>query len=229
MKTIFFIFFTTILNTNINAQCDDYTLKQEIVMTQNIALVRGNKIIGDSVEVEILKKWKGDSIEELVKFKLENVVSKYFRVDTGKNYMLFWYNNTAIDRCSRSSEYKLAHFERELDELLPAYKVGNSSLYDSIQYKKRNKFMSYKEGLEYNIQKGKYAFYDVELGKVVPFKDLPKELSCFNPRRFYVIDKNVETAITKYDVVFAVAVSNKELIISKDLKKRALQACFKQF
>jgi hypothetical protein len=227
MKTIFFVFLVTILSIKINAQCDDYSLKQESVMTQNIALVKGGAIIGDSVVVEILKKWKGDSIHKYVKFKLENAVSKYFRVDTGKNYMLFWYNGMAIDRCSRSSEFKLVHFEEELDDLLPLNKVQNSSLYDSIKYNRRNKFISYKEGVEYNIQKGKYAFYDMELGKVVPFKSLPKELSSYYPRRFYFIDKNVETAVKTYDAVFAVLIANKELIVSKELRKRALQACFK--
>ncbi len=141
--------------------------------------------------------------------------------------MLFWFNKMSIDRCSRSSEFKFSHFEYELDELLSNYKVKNVLAYDSVQYNKRNKFISYKEGLEYDLQKGKYAFYDVDIGKVVPFNDLPKELSYITPRRFYVVDKNVETAITKYDVVFAVILENKELILSKELKKRALQACFK--
>ena len=227
MKIVFCTFIFTLLSLAISAQCEDYSLKQEILMTQNIALVKGQKIIGDSVVVEVVKKWKGDSIGKFVKLKLEDPASKYFRVDTGKNYMLFWYNKMSIDRCSRSSEFKFSHFEYELDELLSDYKVKNIPVYDSVQYNKRNKFISFKEELEYDIQKGKYAFYDVNLGKVVPFKNLPKELSHINPRRFYVVDKNVETAITKYDVVFAVLLDSKELIITKELKKRALQACFK--
>ena len=227
MKIILHTFLLTLLSSAINAQCDNYSLKQEVLMTQNIALVKGRNIIGDSVVVEVVKKWKGDSIGKFVKFKLEDPASKYFRVDTGKIYMLFWFNGMSVDRCSRSSEYKFAHFEYELDELLSNYKVKNALIYDSVQYYKRNKFISYKEGLEYDIQNGKYAFYDVNIGKVVPFNNLPKELSYINPRRFYVIDRNVETAITKYDVVFAVLVAQKELILSKDLKKRAIQACFK--
>ena len=227
MKIILHTFLLTLISLAINAQCDNYSLKQEVLMTQNIALVKGQKIIGDSVIVEVFKKWKGDSIDKFVKFKLEDPASKYFRIDTGKNYMLFWFNKMSIDRCSRSSEFKFSHFEYELDELLSNYKVKNVLAYDSVQYNKRNKFISYKEGLEYDLQKGKYAFYDVDIGKVVPFNDLPKELSYITPRRFYVVDKNVETAITKYDVVFAVILENKELILSKELKKRALQACFK--
>lgn len=209
----------------INAQCDDLTLKQEVEMTENIAIVQGLSIKGDSVFVEVIKKWKGDSIGKYLQFKLENVLSENYRIDTGKTYILFWYNGISVDPCSRSSEFKYAHFEYELNALFEDYKVENVYKYDSIQYNKSNIFQS--DTLIYDNGKGNYAFYHVEENELKSFSDLPKPLSRFKQRKFYVIDENIETTKKKYDVVFAVIVSNEKPEITTDFKKKALQSLFK--
>ena len=224
---ILLVFLMGILFSRLIAQCENYSLKQEVLMTQNIALVQGMQVIDDSVEVHIIKKWKGNSYGDGFKFKIEPIGSQYFRIDSGRNYLLFWFDSLQIDPCSRSAEYKHAHYEKELDEILSKNVVLSPQIYDSLNYIKRNVFKSYRENVQYDIQQGKFAFYDVRIDKLVPFKDLPKELSYFNPRRFYVIDKNIETAHTTYDAVFAVLLGKKELILTKELKKKALQACFK--
>lgn len=224
MKTLF-SFFLLCISLISRSQCEDLSLKQEAAMTENIAIVKAIEINKDSVSVEVVKKWKGDSIADLVKFELEDALSKDFRVDTGKTYMLFWYNDLDVDRCSRSSEYKYVHFEYELDDILPKYKVVNVPLYDTIQYQRRNTFMV--EGKRYDIKKGKYAFYDVSSGEKKAFSELPKETSSYYPLRFYVVDKNVETANKKYDLVFAVVKSHNEFELTKAVKKKALQSLFK--
>ncbi|MBI33976.1 MAG: hypothetical protein CMP67_01255 [Flavobacteriales bacterium] len=209
----------------IRAQCESVTLKQEFETTQNIALVQAKKLHNDSIQVEIVKKWKGDSIGKYVKFELKKFNSEYLRLDTGKTYILFWFNGLSIDRCSRSSNFRYAHFEYELDLLYSKYKIENVLLYDSIQYRKKNIFEA--GGQTFDVQKGKYAFYDVRTGNLKSFKDLPKDLSYRNRRKFYIIDKNVETAKQKYDVVFALVVDKKELQITKALKKRILSSLYK--
>ena len=55
-----------------------------------------------------------------------------------------------------------------------------------------------------------------------PIKDLPKDLSTRNKRKFYIIDKNVQTAKVKYDIVFAMVVDRKDLQISQSLKKKVI-------
>ena len=67
---------------SVKAQCESITLKQEFEMTQNIAIVHAKKIQGDSILVEVVKKWKGDSIGNLVNFARKEFSSEYFRLDT---------------------------------------------------------------------------------------------------------------------------------------------------
>jgi len=216
------IFYTSI---SVKAQCESITLKQEFEMTQNIAIVHAKKIQGDSILVEVAKKWKGDSIGNFVKFERKEFNSEYFRLDTGKSYILFWFNGLSIDRCSRSSNFRYAHFEYELDLLYSKYKVENVLLYDSIQYQKNNIFQA--GGQTFDVKNGKYAFYDIQTGSLKSFKDLPKDLSYRSKRRFYIIDKNVETAKHKYDVVFALVVDQKALNITRGLKKKILSSLYK--
>ena len=209
----------------VQAQCESITLKQEFEMTQNIAIVHAKKIQGDSILVEVAKKWKGDSVGNFVKFERKEFNSEYFRLDTGKSYILFWFNGLSIDRCSRSSNFRYAHFEYELDLLYSKYKVENVLLYDSIQYQKNNIFQA--GGQTFDVKKGKYAFYDIQTGSLKSFKDLPKDLSYRSKRRFYIIDKNVETAKHKYDIVFALIVDQKALNITRGLKKKVLSSLYK--
>jgi hypothetical protein len=208
-----------------NAQCDAFTLKEEFEMTQNIAIVHGRELQGDSILVEVVKKWKGDSVGKLVKFKLQEFNTAYFRLDTGKVYILFWFNGLNIDRCSRSSDFRFTHFEYELDRLNSKYKVENVLLYDSILYKKKNVFKA--GGQTFDIKKGKYAFFDVNSGGLKPFQDLPKDLSTRNKRKFYIIDKNVETAKSKFDIVFALIVDHKDFHITTGFKKKVLLTLYK--
>ena len=205
---------------SLRAQCKSITLHQEFQMTENIALVQGREIQKDSVIVEVLKKWKGDSNSKFIKFKNQEFNSEYFRLDTGKSYILFWYDGLSIDRCSRSSDFQYVHFEYELDRQYKKYKVQNVLLYDSISYNKKYIFEA--GGQKFDVQKGKYAFYDVQTSRLRPFKDLPKDLSTRNKRKFYIIDKNIETAKAKYDIVFAMVVNRKDLQISQSLKKKVI-------
>lgn len=213
--------FSTLL---VGAQCDDLSLLEEISVTENVALVIGNEVKGDSIEIEILKKWKGDSISQFEHLKYQSGLGQEFKVDSGKVYMLFWYNGLDIDRCSRSSEYKMAHFEYQLDDQLKDYKVLNVPLYDSIQYEKRNIFHC--EGKRYDIKQGLYAFYDLDAGELKSFENLPVETSNYYPKRFYLIDENLETAKKKYDAVFAVSKSHEPVVISNSQKKKVLQSLF---
>jgi hypothetical protein len=93
-------------------------------------------------------------------------------------------------------------------------------LYDSISYNKKYIFEA--GGQKFDVHKGKYAFYDVQTSSLRSFKDLPKDLSTRNKRKFYIIDKNVETAKVKYDIVFAMVVDRKDLQISQSLKKKVI-------
>lgn len=220
MKIIFFSFLFPLFSLSLRAQCESLTLHQEFQMTENIALVQGREIQRDSVIVEVLKKWKGTSNLKFLKFKTQEFNSEYFRLDTGKSYILFWFDGLEIDRCSRSSDFKYAHFEYELDRLYKKYKVQNVLLYDSISYNKKYIFEA--GGQKFDVQKGKYAFYDVQTSSMKSFKDLPKDLSFRKKRKFYIIDKNVETAKNKYDIVFAMVVDRKELQISQSLKKKVI-------
>ena len=53
--SILLMFLMGILFSRLIAQCENYSLKQEVLMTQNIALVQGMQVIDDSVEVHIIK------------------------------------------------------------------------------------------------------------------------------------------------------------------------------
>lgn len=220
----FILFFGFLFGVNVYAQCEDISLKEELAMTENVAIVIGKEVVGDSVTIELIKKWKGDSIGQFLKLKYQTGLGQEFRVDTGKVYMLFWYSGFDIDRCSRSSEFKMAHFEYQLDEEIKNYKVLNVPMYDSIQYEKRNIF--YYEGQKFDSKKGLYAFYDLDAEKLKSFENLPAETSNFYPRRFYLIDKNIETAKKTYELVFAVSKSHQSRIITKAQKKKILQSLF---
>ena len=207
-------------------KCEDLTLEQEVYMSENIALVQSIGVIGDSVQLQVLKKWKGDSISNQFSLLQESVTSKYFRLDSGKTYLLLWYHGFSIDRCSRTSDYKYVHFEYLLDELFKTHEYVNVPIYDSLKYRKKNVLKTV-SGQEFDVKKGKYAFYDIESGEINAFNELPKETSFYYPRRFYIIDTKVETASFIYHVVFAMSKSHQKEIISNDLKKRALQSLFK--
>ncbi len=225
MRRIFCSLFFVFISIALRAQCESITLKQELDMTQNVAIVQVKQRLGDSILVEIVKKWKGDSIDNFVKFEVKEFNLESFRLKTGNAYILFWFNGLSIDLCSRSSEFRYAHFEYELDHLYSKYKVENVLLYDSIKYRKKNVFRVGNQ--DFDVQKGKYAFYDVRTSSLKSFKDLPKDLSFRSKRKFYIIDKNVETAKHKFDVVFALIVDRKELQITSSLKKKILSSLYK--
>ena len=104
------------------------------------------------------------------------------------------------------------------------YIVKNVLLYDSVLYKKKYIFEA--GGQKFDAQKGNYAFYDIHTSSLKSFKDLPKDLSFRNKRKFYIIDKNIETIKHKYDVVFALIVDRKDLQITKGLKKKVLSSLY---
>ena len=89
MKIILCLFALLLSSLSLRAQCESITLYQEFQMTENIALVQGREIQKDSVIVEVLKKWKGDSNAKFIKFKNQEFNSEYFKLDTGKSYILF--------------------------------------------------------------------------------------------------------------------------------------------
>lgn len=224
MRIITFLVFIFLFSLSSNAQCESLTLRQEFELTQNIAIVKGHELKNDSIIVEVLKKWKGDSIGKFVTFKTQEFNTKYFKLDTGRFYILFWFNGLSIDRCSRSSDFRYAHFESELDRMYNKYIVKNVLLYDSILYKKNYIFEA--GGQKFDIQKGHYAFYDIQTSSLKSFKDLPKDLSFRKKKKFYIIDKNIVTAKQKYDIVFALIVDRKELQITKSLKKKVLSTLY---
>lgn len=226
MRVKIFLFAMLITAVVKSQDCEDLSIEQEVYMTENIALVKSHKVIGDSVELEVIKKWKGDSIPQFFKMKQAALLSKHFRLDSNKTYLLFWYHNLAIERCSRTAEFKYSHFEYKLDELFKSFTVVNVTQYDSILYKKRNVFSTV-SGAEFDQKKGVYAFYDIASGEVKSFSELPKEVSYFYPRRFYIIDKQVKTATKTYDIVFAVSNTHDAPEITNELKKAALKGLFK--
>lgn len=221
MKIIFSLLLLITSFSSFSQECEELTIEQEVLITENVALVQTSQIIGDSIFVHIVKKWKGDSISNSFWMKREAITSKYLRLDSNQIYVLFWYNDLPIDRCSRSAKYKYIHFEYQLDQLYGNAKINNVPAYDSILYRRNNIFVTEK-GEEFDRSKGVYAFYDVEAGVLKDFSALPKETSYFYPVRFYEIDRNIETARKKYDVVFAVSKAHKELIIDNELKKTVL-------
>jgi hypothetical protein len=73
------------ISASANAQdCEVLTLDQEIQLTQNIALVTVGGIIRDSIEVNVVKKWKGDSINNQFLVAKETLFSDYILFDSSK-------------------------------------------------------------------------------------------------------------------------------------------------
>lgn len=221
MKIFFSCFLSILSLCAFSQECEELTIEQEVLITENIALVQTSSIIGDSIHVQVIKKWKGDSVASSFWFKRESVTSKYLRLDSNQVYVLFWYNGLPIDRCSRSAKYKYIHFEYQLDKLYSGAVVTNVLAYDSIIYRRENIFIA-QSGEEFDQSKGEYAFYDAEEGVLKDYNELPKETSYFYPVRFYIVDRNIETARKKYEVVFVVSKSHQELIIDNELKKTVL-------
>lgn len=207
--------------------CEILTIDQEVQLTENIALVHTRGFFGDSVKVEVLKKWKGDSIPDTFYLLKEDPVSSNYYLDSSKTYMLFWYHGLAIDRCSRSSEYKFVHFEYALDNKYPQAQTKKVLAYDSLKYNKENVFYS-NTGVRYDQSKGVYAYYDMESKSILPFEKLPKETSIFYPLRYTEVDSKVETSAVVYDKVFAVYKSRTELEVTNKVKKEVLTSLYEK-
>ena len=62
MRSIVVIIIFSFFLTSEAKDCDVLTLEQEIHLTQNIALVTVGGFFNDSIELRVVKKWKGDSI-----------------------------------------------------------------------------------------------------------------------------------------------------------------------
>lgn len=227
MREFIVAIFLSLGLSGVAQNCDISPLDKEIYMTENIALVTTGEVRNDSVSVSVVKKWKGDSVPAHFMIKQEGILSKYFRLDSGKTYMLFWFHGFGVDRCSRTAEFKYTHFEYKLDELLKGGELINKSAYDSLTYAKANIFKT-TSGQLFDRTKGNYAFYDVNAGELKEWDELPKETSYLFPLRYYIVDNNIKTASTTYDVVFAVDKSDVPLVIDNDLKKDAIKACYGQ-
>lgn len=227
MKKIILLIFITVGLSVLAQDCEIQSIEDEMMMTENIALVTTDSLIGDSLLISVVKKWKGDSIPKQFKIKQAGIVSKYYRLDTGKVYMLFWFHGFGIDPCSRTSEYKYTYFEFQLNKMFDQGEVVDVSRYDSIVYQRKNIFKT-QDGKLFDRTKGNYAFYDVEANQVLPWEKLPKETSFLYPVQYYFIEGNLETAKQKYDAVIAVYKSDKPLQITQELKKNAIKACFAQ-
>tara|TARA_B110000211_G_C14048309_1_gene540036 strand:- start:1020 stop:1700 length:681 start_codon:yes stop_codon:yes gene_type:complete len=207
-------------------KCETLTLDQEIQLTQNIALVTIGGIVNDSIEVNVIKKWKGDSILNSFLISKETLFSDYILFDSSKTYMMFWYNNLPVNKCSRTSQYKYVHFEYHLDIKFNGGKVVDVLTYDSLKYNKNNIFKTVK-GVQYDQSEGNYAFYNLTSQTIQPFNKLPKETSKYNPIRYYEVDSNIKTSSTTYIKVFAVGKSSKEIAVTNKIKKEVLIGIYK--
>ena len=109
------------------------SFEEALIADPDCSLFDAVDVLVDQFYNEHIYLFSAISVKILLKeFNLET-----FRLDTGKTYILFWFNGLSIDRCSRSSDFRYAHFEYELDLLGSKYKVENVLLYDSIQYRKQ--------------------------------------------------------------------------------------------
>lgn len=215
-------FLFSLLIAGVFAQdCEELTLKQEVQMTENIALVSASDVIGDSIQVDVVKKWKGDSIPDHFLLYKEAFDSEYFVLDSGKTYLLFWYHGLSIDRCSRSSDFKYVHFEYELDELFQNGETVNVLNYDSLKHRKNNVFKTV-EGRWYDRSKGTYAFFDLEDRMIKSFEKLPKDISWYYPIRYYEVDSNIQTSSKTYEKVFAVSKTHRRIQLTNKIKKEVL-------
>lgn len=221
-----FLFLVCFLFGNTYAQdCEELTLKQEVQMTENIALVSAGKVTNDSIEIEVIKKWKGDSILSYFNLYKEAFDSEYFVLDSGKTYLLFWYHDLSIDRCSRSSDYKYVHFEYELDEIFHNGETINVLAYDSLKHNKNNVFKTV-EGKKYDRSKGTYAFFDLEDRMIKDFDKLPKDISWYYPIRYYEVDSNIQTATKTFERVFAVSKTHSPVQLTNKIKKEVLMGIY---
>jgi hypothetical protein len=226
MRYIFgIIIFSFVFSTKAQ-NCEMLTLDQEIQLTQNIALVTIGAVVGDSIEVNVIKKWKGDSISNNFFVAKETLFSDYILFNSSKTYMLFWYDNLPVNKCSRTSQYKYVHFEYHLDIKFNEGEVINILAYDSLKYKKANIFRTI-NGVQYDQSKGNYAYYDLTSGIVKPFSKLPKETSHYTPIRYYEVDSNIKTSSTTFVKVFAVSKSHKAISVTNKVKKEVLLEIYK--
>jgi hypothetical protein len=226
MKYLFSVIIFSVFISAKAQNCDVLTLDQEIQLTQNIALVRTGNYVGDSIEVSVIKKWKGDSISDHFLVLKETLFSDYILFDSIQTYMLFWYNNLPVNKCSRTSEYKFVHFEYLLDIKFNGGELLDIITYDSIKYRKYNIFTTVK-GKQYDRSKANYSFYDLQSNSVQPFEKLPKETSYHYPIRFYEVDSNIKTFSTTFVKVFAVDKSNEVLPVTNKIKKDVLIGIYK--
>jgi len=226
MKYLFVAIIFSVFTSGKAQDCEMSTLDQEIQLTQSIALVQTGDYVGDSVEVSVIKKWKGDSILNHFLVLKETLFSDYILFDTAKTYMLFWYNDLPVNKCSRTSQYKFVHFEYLLNIKFNGGEVVDVVTYDSLKYHKSNIFKTV-EGKEYDESKANYAFYDLQSNTLQPFKKLPKETSYYHPVRFYEVDSNIKTSSTTFVKVFAVGKSHDIIPITNKVKKDVLIGIYK--
>lgn len=226
MKIVRVVFFLVIAIASRAQECDILTLDEEIQITQNIALVTTGGFLGDSVVVNVIKKWKGNIDADQFFIGKETLFSDYIAFDTAKTYMLFWYDSLPVNKCSRTSLYKFSHFEYLLDLKFNGGQVVDVLAYDSLKYRKTNIFTTV-EGKVYDQSKGEYAFYNLQSQTVEPFKKLPQETSLYRPVRYYEVDSNITTSSKKYAKVFAVGKSHKIIPIDNKLKKEVLVGIYK--
>ena len=206
--------------------CETLTLDQEIQLTQNIALITIGGFLNDSIEVNVIKKWKGDSILNRFLISKETLFSDYILFDTSKTYMMFWYNNLPVNKCSRTSLYKFVHFEYHLDLKFNGGEVVDVLTYDSLKYNKSNIFKTV-TGVQYDQSEANYAFYNLASQTIEPFNKLPKETSKYSPIRYYEVDSNIKTSSTTFVKVFAVSKFHKEISVTNKLKKEVLIGIYK--
>ena len=226
MRSILVIITFTFFLTSKAKDCDVLTLEQEIHLTQNIALVTVGGFFNDSIELKVVKKWKGDSILNSFLVSKETLFSDYILFDPSKTYILFWYNKSPVNKCSRTAQYKYVHYEYHLDTEFDGGEIIDRLTYDSLQYNKNNIFKTV-AGVKYDQSDTSYAFYDLASQTVKPFNELPKETSKYNPIHYYEVDSNLKTSYTTFVKVFAVSKSNKELFLTNKIKKQVLIGIFK--
>lgn len=206
-------------------ECEDLSLEEETIFTENIVLAQGFAIENDSVLLKTIKHWKGDSIPDTLKIAQEDILSKYYRLDTATTYLLFFFHGIPIDRCSRTTDYTFVHFEYNLDILFKGGKVVDVPTYDTLKYQKEHIFTA-EDSVTYDESKGKYAFYDYESGEIQTFQNLPKPTSSFFKLRYYVVDKDISIGEETYEILFCVYKSKDPLEIDTKIKKEALAALF---
>jgi hypothetical protein len=210
----------TIGQKGISCECKFRDIKAELNLSKEILIGQLVKITKDSLQVKVLKTWKGQIKTDSLTIINGDGCYRKFLFPAGEHFLIYL-EPSGIHICSRTIQYTKSQDIELLDSIF------NHSLWINENERMTIEKLEYKRNYIIQTDKGeidikdKKVIYNFE-GKVKSREDLPADLNDFYPLRYFLVAPK-DTIFTNpcgIDYIFYVNQVHQDMIMTGKFRQK---------